>query len=583
MIGKSNITFQIALLILSAFFLNRNTYAQAFGELLPGSSELLYDEDKGIYKLLDGANFVYKGNKMYCDSAYYFKQNETIHAYGHVQVQKSNEVNLYCDSLHYFTKTAIANLWGNVRATNEQYRLTTNSMIYNTKTDVGTYYEGGKIVNQLKNEVLTSRVGYFQPNSKDFFFRDSVKYHSDKIHLTTDSLQFNYSKQKCYFFGETQIQTDESTMKAQKGWYQVETGVGSLVQDAVIYQGAKVIRGDTLFYDPNERVAEGYSNVFVKDTSELVAFKGDYALMNDSLRFSMLTGNALLIKYHQKDTIYIHADTLYNRNDSLDNREFTIGYHNVRIFSHNLQGKGDSLSYTKTDGYMELYCDPILWSKNGELKGDSMRVFMNDSIIDKAHIWGKTTAIMEVDSGRYYNQVGGSEMIAYFDSNEVKMTKVIGNAQTIYFPEETNKVYQLLTDSILLAEAVLNSGTSLLDSIHVDSLIIDSLADDSLFVFQNLISDSLLHAQVDSIAIVNSDTLYYQLITQIKRMGMNRFYASEIKIYFDSGEVVGVTYYTKPDGVFYPMDRINKEEQFVQHFKTNFAIRPKSVEDILKD
>lgn len=71
-------------------------------------------------------------------------------------------------------------------------------------------------------------------------------------------------------------------------------------------------------------------------------------------------------------------------------------------------------------------------------------------------------------------------------------------------------------------------------------------------------------------------------LVTIKRMGMNRFYASEIKVYMDSGEVVGVTYYEQPDGVFYPMDKIKKDEQFVKNFALNFALRPKSVADLLQ-
>ncbi|HLU86755.1 MAG TPA: OstA-like protein [Taishania sp.] len=583
---------------MSAFFLCNSLFAQVFGELLPGSSALVYDQKKGIHKLLDGANFVYQGNTMYCDSAYYFENNKTIRAYGNVHIRKSDNINLFCDSLCYYSNSGVATLWGKVRAIDGEYRLTTDSLNYNTRKEQGIYRNGGKIENMLKKEVLTSKIGYFYPKSKNFFFKTNVNYESDELKMTTDSLKFQYEKSTCYFFGPTCIITEDAFMEANRGWYNMETEKGSLMRNASIEQDTRIIQGDSLIYNPREKLAEGFRHVFVQDFKDSIAFSGNYAKMDDSLKYSLLTDQAMLIKYQKDDTLYVHADTIFNQNDSLDQRLYTLGYHGVKIFSSKIQGIGDSLSYTKTDGYMELYKNPILWAKNGELKGDSMRVYMNDSIVSEARIWGKSTAVMEVEKDLYYNQVGGSEMVAYFVDNEVKIAKVIGNAQTIFYPIDESKEYVKADSmSVIKRAKELNMFTSILDSLSNQIAELDSLLPS--------VKDSITHATIsaskDSLKLLSesyqlkieqlhnlTDTLQedstklYEIVT-IKRMGMNRFYAAEIKIYFDSGEVVGVTYYDQPDGIFYPMDKINKEEQFIQHFKTNFALRPKSVEDLLSN
>lgn len=524
MIWNKNSYLKIAL-VLSAFFLCAPVFAQAFGELLPGSKELSYDAKKGIHKLLGGANFIYQGNTFYSDSAYYFEKNKSIRAYGNVQIRKSDNINLFCDSLEYFSSNGMATMWGKVRATDAEYRLTTNELLYNTRKEQGVFYNGGKIENQFKNEVLTSQIGYFYPKTKDFFFKTNVDYKSDSLQMTTDSLQYKYAKKTVYFNGSTCITTDSVNMEAEKGWYNVQSGDGSLVRNALIEQKNRTIFGDSLLYSKNNKIAEGFSNVFIKDTTEKIAFSGNYAYLNDSLKYSLLTDDALVIKYMKNDTMYMHADTLYNLNDSMNNRVLTLGYHNVKIFGKSVQGIGDSLSFAKKDGYMELFKNPMLWSRKGELKGDSMRVYMDDSLVHEARIWGKATAIMQVDSIGYYNQVGGNYLYAYFDKNQLTSAKVVGNAQTIFYPEEEKK-------KVKEEEALL-----------------------------------------DDVAVV--DTII------IKRMGLNRFFASEIKVYFDSGEVTGVTYYDKPDGVFYPMDQIDPKDQYVRYFSTNYALRPKSVQDIL--
>ena len=68
-----------------------------------------------------------------------------------------------------------------------------------------------------------------------------------------------------------------------------------------------------------------------------------------------------------------------------------------------------------------------------------------------------------------------------------------------------------------------------------------------------------------------------------KRIGMNRLFASDLRIDIDSSEITGITYIEKPDGVFYPLDDLKKEELFIQGFEWKNALRPKSVAAILED
>jgi hypothetical protein len=161
---------------------------------------------------------------------------------------------------------------------------------------------------------------------------------------------------------------------------------------------------------------------------------------------------------------------------------------------------------------MELYKNPIVWAKNAELKGDRMEIFLNDSLVERIVITDNATVLMEIDSGKYYNQIGGKLMTNYFKNNELIRSDVNGGAKTIFFPENEERTDTTLT---------------------------------------------------------------------IKRIGMNRLYASDLRIYLDSGEVKGITYYDKPDGVFYPMDRINEEEQFIKEFDWKAALRPKDWMEII--
>lgn len=475
-------------------------------ELLPGSKELVFDEKAGAHKLLGGANFIYQRNTMYCDSLYFYDKTKLLKAYGNVHIQKTDNVNLFCDSVHYQGENGKAKLFGHVRAIDSEYKLTTDSMDYDTRSQQGVYRYGGKIENLVSGEVLTSRIGYFYPNVKNFFFRDNVKFTSKDLKMTTDTLQYKYSEQKCYFFGPTVITTKDAKLFCENGWYNVKTEEGKLMKNARIEQESKIIIGDTIKYNPITKISEGFGNVFYQDTTEKLGFAGNYALLNDSLHFSYLTGEAMAIKYQPTDTIYIKADTLFNQSDTLGNRLYTKGYHDVTMTSKNMQSISDSMSYSKELGFIELFKDPIVWARNGELKGDSIKIFLDDSTIHQIEVNRNATVIMEVDSGLYYNQIGGNLIHAFFKDNELYRATTTGNAQTVFFPTEE----------------------------------------------------------------VKTDTSF-----TIKRMGMNRLYASELKVYLDSGEVTGVTYFQEPEGVFYPMDKIKTEESKIANFQLKFALRPK--------
>ena len=101
-----------------------------------------YDESTGVHRLLDNVHFIYEGINMYCDSAHYFQREKIIRAYGHVHMNKQDTLNLFCDSLYYNSVSKKATLWGNVRVRDSEYKLTTDTLHYNTQKSQAHYHYG---------------------------------------------------------------------------------------------------------------------------------------------------------------------------------------------------------------------------------------------------------------------------------------------------------------------------------------------------------------------------------------------------------------------------------------------------------
>lgn len=459
-------------------------------------------------------NFKYDGNTMFCDSVHFKQETKELWAFGKVQINKSDTLNLFCDSIYYNAKTKQAKLKGHVRLRDREYKVLTDTMEYDTRSSKATYRYGGRIENITTNEVLTSQYGYFYPNTEESYFKGNVVYTSDKMKMTTDTVHYNYLLHKIFFKGPSTVTTDKSTFYCEQGWYQVETEEGLLQQNARINQKNRIITGDSLYYAPKRKYAEGRGNVEMVDTVQKISFSGSYLTSDGQALEDVLTGNPLVKMMKSKDTIYLRADTLIHIRDSLDSTLVIRGGRDVRVFQNKIQAVSDSIWYRKKDGIMDFYGDAHFWSHNSELTADTIRAFIkNDTLVEKAHLYTPAFAANELDSGAYYNQLAGKEIWAYFQKNELVKADLIGNAKTLYYPEDEQK-----TDTAIL----------------------------------------------------------------VKRMGLNRLFSSTITVYLDSGEVVRISFVQQPDGKFFPIDKLDKEEMTLPEFKWSPALRPKNWQELLK-
>ena len=414
-------------------------------ELLKGSDEIKLDGSTGNYIITGNVVFKKDNAKLYCDSAYYNLVYDNIRAYGNVQLNKQDTLNMFCDSLFFDTNKNFAKLYGNVRIRDSEYKLTTDSMDYDLDKNVGIYKNKGKITSITSSDELTSVVGYFYPESKQFNFRKNVVYKSDDYTVTTDTLEFNGYSKKAYFFGPTEIKGNNSLMYCEKGWYDINNNTGVLQENAFIDREDLYIAADSLYYSAEDSIYIGNKNVSIKDTANSLAFQGDYAINDQKNNYSFITGHALAKRYDDEDTLYIHADTLHNRLDSVGEPVLIECYYGVQLFRGDMQGVCDSLTYNRESGEMNLYTTPVLWAKEAQLSGDTISIYEKDNQIERAFLRKQGLIITHVDSTDYYNQVAGTILNAYFDSSEIHSVEIERNAKTIYFLEDEEE-----TDSTII-------------------------------------------------------------------------------------------------------------------------------------
>ncbi|WP_294562685.1 OstA-like protein [uncultured Bacteroides sp.] len=373
---------------------------------------------------------------MYCDSALIFEKTNSVEAFSNVRMEQGDTLFIYGDYLYYDGMTQIAQLRENVKMINRNTTLLTDSLNYDRLYDLGYYFEGGTLMDE--ENVLTSDWGEYSPATKQSVFNHDVKLVNPKFVLTSDTLRYNTDNKIAVILGPSNIVSDNNHIYSERGIYNTLTEQAELLDRSVLTNQGKKLVGDSLFYDRVIGYGEAFDNVKMTDSINKNMLTGDYCFYNELTDSAFATKRAVAIDYSQGDSLFMHGDTLqlisYNLNtDSL--YRLMKAYHKVRMYRTDVQGVCDSLVYNSKDSCMTMYTDPILWNEGQQLLGEEIKIYMNDSTIDWAHIINQALTV-EMKDSIHYNQVSGKEMKAYFENGDMRLVEVIGNVQIAFYPEE---------------------------------------------------------------------------------------------------------------------------------------------------
>lgn len=143
----------------------------------------------GARRFLGDVVFEHNKATMYCDSAYFFGGKNIMHAYGHVHISRGDTLHMYGDYLEYSGDTDIGKVRRNVRLVDEEATLYTDSLDFNTATNIAYYFNGGKIINNQNQ--LVSETGFYYANDDVVVYNDSVVVTNPDYIIYTDTLKYN--------------------------------------------------------------------------------------------------------------------------------------------------------------------------------------------------------------------------------------------------------------------------------------------------------------------------------------------------------------------------------------------------------
>lgn len=388
-------------------------------------------EGEKIQKLIDSVWLVQGNTNIYCDSAYLNQRTNSARAFGHVRIiDKVDSLDISSDYLEYNGNQRIAYLRDNVIMKDDSTTLYTDNLDYDRNTRIGNYFRGGRLVDAT-NE-LTSILGYYNSQTKQSQFYDSVRMTNNEFYLETDTLFYNTLNTQAKTFGPTLgITADGDTLESSKGLiYNRQTRYAE-VYFGRVYNEEFDIEADTLITDDSIQIYEAFRNIVMTSKEDSMTIFGDKARYDKIENTALAYENAYMRKMMEGDSLFIKADTLYSDQSDPENKYLTA-YHQAQMFKSNMQGIADSVSYNFSDSTIYMYRDPVIWSNDSQISADSINIEIVENKVHKMNLAVKSFVIAQ-DSAGHFNQVSGKTMEVYFKDGFVDKTDVNGNGESIYY------------------------------------------------------------------------------------------------------------------------------------------------------
>lgn len=381
--------------------------------------------------------FRYGNSRLFCDSALFFQNQNEVWAYSNVQINQGDTVNLFCDSLLHDGNTNISKLYSNVRFRDSEYAMRTDSLEYDGNRSIGSYKNHAVITSINSDLKLTSVKGYYYSQSKVFFFKDSVHLEDTKYELFSDTLEFRTLPSTVHFHGPTTILFDSSSVDCNRGVYYSKEDRVELWNGATLFEPGRFLYADSLLYNQAADYGEGYCNVELMDSAENVRFKSDYMEKQPNNAAMTLKNDARIFQYGESDTLFLAGDTIRYYQDTLTDLKTSIIENDVRIIKGDLFIRCDSSYFSEKDSVLKLLIDPIIWSQNSQMKGDSVHVSYYDKEFHDMKLYHNAMIVSEHEGDSvHYDQIKGKFMTAKLDSSKIKEVYIEQNSQTLYYPSE---------------------------------------------------------------------------------------------------------------------------------------------------
>ena len=437
---------------------------------------------RGNVALTDGKN------NLVCEEATYDLANK-VAVY-------DNWGTLHNDSTTVTSRTGVYNVneknarfKGNVYITDPQYKLKSEDLLYNTETKVTQFYAMSEVIWGNGTGLLKTSSGTYDGMHGVADFKGRSAIWNDGQYIEGDSLKYSKLTGHGIAIGNViSIDTEHhSTMYCGfVEYYQKQRKTMATIKPVLVQANGKdtlYMRADTFYSAPMVKSKfKNLNSLMPGDTLVNPEWKANTGLMKDSLGNKVRPAGRALQK---KDTLNWVTKASPEEEKAAKSEKtgkpektgkkkkdkklkitepvvavdtaaadttaplYFIGYHHVLIFSDSLQGKCDSICYTRSDSMIRMMFNPIAWAHNSQITGDTIMMQMDSTQMRRLYVPNNAFMVSRTgpEKAKLFNQVQGQTLTAYFANKQVTKIVVTPNAECIYYPTDEKDEYMGLNNS----------------------------------------------------------------------------------------------------------------------------------------
>ncbi len=435
----------------------------------------LETDSGGFNRFINNVSFVQGETTIYCDSAHQYTGKNVVECFGDVRiVQPGTQVT--GDYARYTSSNKMAYMRGKVNMINNRSTLQTEELTYDVITKIGSYNDGGVLHDSTTT--VSSISGIYNANTKDARFKGNVFVDDPQYKVTSRDLGYNTETKLVTYYDTSVTTSDKMILKTWNGTYDSKKGLAHFVERSSVFDNGEYIEANRLDYDRSTGIGEARDSVITIDTTQRITMYCGYAKYNRKKKLMWALIKPVMKQVNGKDTLYIRADTFLSApiprpsdtisilktvivktkkgtktitsrvpvEDTADDstrKRYFIGYYHVRIFSDSLQGVCDSISYTQNDSTIRMMYNPIAWSRQSQVTGDTILMYMDSNKLKRIYV--PNNALVVSRSGpeiaQMYDQIQGKTLTGNLKNNEITDMVVKPHAECIYYSKDDSGAY----------------------------------------------------------------------------------------------------------------------------------------------
>ena len=373
-----------------------------------------------------------------CDSAYRFDDGK-FEVFSNVYILESaksgEKSEMWAEYAILDPENETIDIREGVKFNHEEFTIECPSLKYGLESKLVSYFQRAKIVEGER--ILSSDLGVYSSSTDRLYAGGNVEISESGDLIISDSLAIDRNDKTLLLYKHSIIEVNGAIIECETGEYDGGTEKGWFAGKASIKDNQGLLSGDSLVVDRKNNEGKAWGKVTVSDSTGAMTVSGEYASRINGVEIvKVYDSNSIvkLVNIEDEDTLKMNCRVLEREQDLL------FAYGGVIFEQGSFSGDGDSLSWDRDIDEIWLLGEPVVWSEEDEMTGDTVKMVLKKNKPSEMNLIGRANVFSPANDSLDH-RISGRNLEATFKEGKLKKVDVSGNGIAHYYSiDDTNQI-----------------------------------------------------------------------------------------------------------------------------------------------